>query len=68
MVDFLAIQTLKQQINCSTKQALDLLKQSDGEIEKAVEIYHQNNIADIITQTNCNQEMAEKYYGFFLSR
>lgn len=44
---------------------MDLLKQSDGEIEKAVEVYHQNNIADIVTQTNCNQEMAEKYYKKF---
>ncbi|STZ55426.1 Uncharacterised protein [Moraxella lacunata] len=60
MTNFTQIQTLKAKIPCSTKQALDLLEQSDGKIEKAVEVYHQNNIADIITQTDCNKPLAKK--------
>lgn len=65
MVDAAAIQALKKQIACSTKQAMDLLKNTHGDIEQAIAVFYQENIADIIKRTTCDKETAKQYYDFF---
>lgn len=65
MNNFSQIQTLKAKINCSTKDALALLKNSNNDIEQAITLYHQQNIQAIIEKTNCDDELANKYYQFF---
>lgn len=65
MNNFSQIQTLKTKIDCSTKDALALLKNSNNDIEKAIDLYHQQNIQAIIEKTNCDDDLAHKYYQFF---
>lgn len=65
MMSLQKIHALKAQIPCSTAHALALLKNSDGDITKAVDCYHQDNIANIMNDTGCNKIMADKYYHFF---
>lgn len=65
MNNFSQIQILKAKINCSTKDALALLKNSNNDIEKAIDLYHQQNIQAIIEKTNCDDDLAYKYYQFF---
>lgn len=65
MNNFSQIQTLKTKINCSTKDALTLLKNSNNDIEKAIDLYHQQNIQAIIAKTHCDDNLAHKYYQFF---
>lgn len=59
------IHALKAQIPCSTQHALALLKKSDGDINQAVALYHQDNMTDIMNDTGCDKAIAEKYYHFF---
>lgn len=59
------IHALKSQIPCSTQHALALLKKSDGDINQAVALYHQDNMTDIMNDTGCDKAIAEKYYHFF---
>lgn len=65
MNHFSQIQTLKAKIDCSTKDALALLKNSDNDIERAINLYHQQNIQAIIEKTHCDDELAHKCYQFF---
>lgn len=65
MNNFSQIQTLKSKIDCSTKDALALLKNSNNDIEKAIDLYHQKNIQAIIEKTHCDDNLAHKYYQFF---
>ena len=59
------IHALKSQIPCSTKHTIELLTTTQGNISQAVALYHHNNIHNIIQKTNCDKDMADKYYQLF---
>lgn len=56
------LQQLKQRINCSSPVALQLLKQTDNDLAKAEQLFHEQNLDFIQQQANCDRELAEKFY------
>lgn len=58
------VQQLKQKIHCSSPMALQLLKETNNDLNKAEQLFHQQNIVFIQQQTNSDKALAEKYYHF----
>lgn len=59
------LKTLKTLIHCTTPQALQLLKQADNDVVKAEQLFHEQNLAFIQEQADCERELAEKFYRMY---
>ena len=59
------IQILKTELSISLQKAKALLEQTQGEISSAVALYHQENIATIMAETDCEHWEAESVYERF---
>ena len=59
------IQILKTKLSISLQKAKALLEQTQGEISSAVALYHQENIATIMAETDCERWEAESVYERF---
>ncbi|MBF1098378.1 MAG: hypothetical protein HXL37_08735, partial [Riemerella sp.] len=59
------IQILKTELSISLQRAKALLEQAQGEISSAVALYHQENIAAIMAETDCERWEAESVYERF---
>ena len=59
------IQILKTALSISLQKAKVLLEQTQGEISSAVALYHQENIATIMAETDCERWEAESVYERF---
>jgi len=59
------IQILKTELSISLQRAKALLEQAQGEISSAVALYHQENIATIMAETDCERWEAESVYERF---
>ena len=59
------IQILKTELSISLQKAKALLEQTQGEIYSAVALYHQENIAAIMAETDCERWEAESVYERF---
>lgn len=59
------IQILKTELSISLQKAKALLEQTQGEISSAVALYHQENIATIMAETDCERWEAESVYERF---
>lgn len=59
------IQILKTELSISLQKAKALLEQTQGEISSAVTLYHQENIATIMAETDCERWEAESVYERF---
>jgi len=59
------IQILKTELSISLQKAKALLEQTQGEIPSAVALYHQENIATIMAETECEHWEAESVYERF---
>ena len=59
------IQILKTELALSLQKAKALLEQTQGEISSAVALYHQENIAIIMAETECECWEAESVYERF---
>ena len=59
------IQILKTEFSISLQKAKALLEQTQGEISSAVVLYHQENIAAIMAETDCERWEAESVYERF---
>lgn len=59
------IQILKTELSISLQKAKALLEQAQGEISSAVALYHQENIATIMAETDCERWEAESVYERF---
>ena len=59
------IQILKTELSISLQKAKALLEQTQGEISSAVALYHQENIATIMAETECERWEAESVYERF---
>ena len=59
------IQILKTELFISLQKAKALLEQAQGEISSAVALYHQENIATIMAETDCERWEAESVYERF---
>ena len=59
------IQILKTVLSISLQKAKALLEQAQGEISSAVALYHQENIATIMAETDCERWEAESVYERF---
>ena len=53
------IQTLKTELSIPLQKAKILLEQTQGEISSAIALYHQENIATIMAETDCERWEAE---------
>lgn len=65
MTNFADIQHLKNLTHCTTPQALQLLKQANNDVAQAEQLFHQQNLAFIQRQAECDRELAEKFYRKF---
>ena len=59
------IQTLKTELSIPLQKAKILLEQTQGEISSAIALYHQENIATIMAETECERWEAESVYERF---
>ena len=59
------IQILKTELSISLQKAKALLEQTQGEISSAIALYHQENIATIMAETECERWEAESVYERF---
>ena len=59
------IQILKTELALPLQKAKALLEQTQGEISSAVALYHQENIAAIMAETDCERWEAESVYERF---
>ena len=59
------IQTLKTRLSISLQKAKTLLEQTAGDISAAINLYHQENIATIMAETDCERWEAESVYERF---
>ena len=59
------IQILKTELSISLQKAKALLEQAQGEISSTVALYHQENIATIMAETECERWEAESVYERF---
>lgn len=59
------IQTLKTELALPLQKAKTLLEQTAGDIPAAIALYHQENIATIMTETECEHWEAESVYERF---
>jgi hypothetical protein len=59
------IQILKTELSIPLQKAKALLEQTQGEISSAVALYHQENIAAIMAETDCERWEAESVYECF---
>ena len=59
------IQTLKTELALPLQKAKALLKQTVGDIPAAIALYHQENIATIMAETECEHWEAESVYERF---
>ena len=60
-----AIQILKTALSISLQKAKALLEQTAGDISAAINLYHQENIATIMAETDCERWEAESVYERF---
>lgn len=65
MANLTLIQQLKTLTQCSTPQALQLLKQSNDDVKQAEQLFHQQNLAFIQQQAECDHELAERFYKMY---
>lgn len=54
MANLNLIQQLKTLTQCSTPQALQLLKQSNDDVKQAEQLFHQQNLVFIQQQAECD--------------
>lgn len=59
------IQTLKTELALPLQKAKTLLEQTAGDIPAAITLYHQENIATIMAETECEHWEAENVYQRF---
>ena len=59
------IQILKTELSISLQKAKALLEQTAGDISAAINLYHQENIATIMAETECERWEAESVYERF---
>ena len=59
------IQILKTELSISLQKAKALLEQTAGNISAAINLYHQENIATIMAETECERWEAESVYERF---
>ena len=59
------IQTLKTELALPLQKAKSLLEQTAGDISAAIALYHQENIATIMAETECERWEAESVYERF---
>ena len=59
------IQILKTELSIPLQKAKALLEQAQGEISSTVALYHQENIATIMAETECERWEAESVYERF---
>ena len=59
------IQTLKTELALPLQKAKTLLEQTAGDIPAAIALYHQENIAAIMAETECERWEAESVYERF---
>ena len=59
------IQTLKTELALPLQKAKALLEQTAGDIPAAIALYHQENIATIMAETECEHWEAESVYQRF---
>ena len=59
------IQTLKTELALPLQKAKTLLEQTVGDIPAAIALYHQENIATIMAETECEHWEAESVYQRF---
>jgi len=59
------IQTLKTELALPLQKAKTLLEQTAGDIPAAIALYHQENIATIMAETECERWEAENVYERF---
>ena len=59
------IQILKTELSISLQKAKTLLEQTAGDISAAINLYHQENIATIMAETECERWEAESVYERF---
>lgn len=59
------IQILKTELSISLQKAKALLEQTQGEIPSAVALYHQENIATIMAETECEHWEGKSVYERF---
>ena len=59
------IQTLKTELALPLQKAKSLLEQTAGDISAAIALYHQENIATIMAETECERWEAENVYERF---
>ena len=59
------IQILKTELALPLQKAKILLEQTAGDIPAAIALYHQENIATIMTETECEHWEAESVYERF---
>ena len=59
------IQILKTEFSISLQKAKTLLEQTAGDISAAINLYHQENIATIMAETDCERWEAESVYERF---
>ena len=59
------IQTLKTELALPLQKAKTLLEQTAGNIPAAIALYHQENIATIMVETECERWEAESVYERF---
>lgn len=56
------VKILQQQVPVSMSQALKLLRNANGNVSLALEQFHQENIARICEETECNPVLAREFY------
>ncbi len=56
------IKELRTLIPIPMGEALTLLKENDGDVQKCFEIFKAQSIQNICAQTGCNRDMADEYY------
>ena len=59
------LQILKTELSISLQKAKTLLEQTAGDISAAINLYHQENIATIMAETECERWEAESVYERF---
>ena len=59
------IQILKTELSISLQKAKTLLEQTAGDISATINLYHQENIATIMAETECERWEAESVYERF---
>ena len=59
------IQILKTELSISLQKAKALLEQTAGDISATINLYHQENIATIMAETDCERWEAESVYERF---